>query len=156
MERSIGYPKRQLSFWFGDEAAQTALLADAIALREAIYRIFGALAHGQELRNRDVSAFCAALAAAPPRNHLQRLSKGFAWQIAPSEATAASLLTPVLWSAGDLLVKGEHARIRQCANEKCLWLFLDESKNATRRWCDMNSCGNRAKAQRHYQRRKRR
>jgi predicted RNA-binding Zn ribbon-like protein len=40
--------------------------------------------------------------------------------------------------------------VRRCANDKCLWLFIDRSKAGTRRWCDMAACGNRAKAQRHY------
>jgi predicted RNA-binding Zn ribbon-like protein len=45
--------------------------------------------------------------------------------------------------------------VRECANDKCLWLFLDDSKNGTRRWCSMSACGNRAKAHRHYARLKR-
>jgi predicted RNA-binding Zn ribbon-like protein len=60
------------------------------------------------------------------------------------------MLAPVLWSAGDLLVGTRHARLRHCANERCLWLFVDESKGGTRRWCSMSACGNRAKAHRHY------
>jgi predicted RNA-binding Zn ribbon-like protein len=46
------------------------------------------------------------------------------------------------------------ARVRHCANERCLWLFLDDSKSGTRRWCSMSACGNRAKAHRHYARQK--
>jgi predicted RNA-binding Zn ribbon-like protein len=46
-------------------------------------------------------------------------------------------------------------RVRLCANAQCLWLFLDQSKGGTRRWCDMAACGNRAKARRHYQRMRR-
>ncbi len=71
----------------------------------------------------------------------------------PSDRTApaaADLLAPVLWSAADLLAGAHKTRIRECANAECLWLFLDESKGGTRRWCDMASCGNRAKARRHY------
>jgi predicted RNA-binding Zn ribbon-like protein len=56
----------------------------------------------------------------------------------------------VLWSAGDLLAGARRARLRQCANPQCRWLFLDDSKAGTRRWCSMASCGNRAKAHRHY------
>ncbi|WP_443691321.1 CGNR zinc finger domain-containing protein [Pseudomonas sp.] len=41
------------------------------------------------------------------------------------------------------------AKIKQC--EGCTWLFIDTSKNHRRRWCSMATCGNRAKAQRHYQ-----
>jgi predicted RNA-binding Zn ribbon-like protein len=40
--------------------------------------------------------------------------------------------------------------VRRCASDACLWLFIDESKAGTRRWCDMSSCGNRAKSRRHY------
>jgi predicted RNA-binding Zn ribbon-like protein len=58
-------------------------------------------------------------------------------------------LAPVIWSAADLLTRADH-RVRRCANEACLWLFIDESKAGTRRWCDMSSCGNRAKSRRHY------
>ena len=68
--------------------------------------------------------------------------------------TDAALLAPALWSAGDLLTGPQLARVRECANDKCLWLFLDESKNGTRRWCSMSACGNRAKAHRHYLRSK--
>ena len=46
------------------------------------------------------------------------------------------------------------ARVRRCANDKCRWVFLDDSKSANRRWCSMSACGNRAKAHRHYARRR--
>ena len=60
----------------------------------------------------------------------------------------------MLWSAADLLTRLDRLRVRRCANDECLWLFIDHSKGGTRRWCDMTSCGNRAKARRHYLRRK--
>jgi len=44
------------------------------------------------------------------------------------------------------------ARVRECGGTACNWLFLDESRNRSRRWCSMESCGNRAKARRHYHR----
>ena len=71
-----------------------------------------------------------------------------------SRRTAVGLLSPVLWSAADILVSADLKRLRQCANKRCLWLFFDDSKNRTRRWCSMQACGNRAKAQRHYLRQK--
>jgi predicted RNA-binding Zn ribbon-like protein len=45
------------------------------------------------------------------------------------------------------------SRLRQCADDGCGWLFLDRSKNGSRRWCSSADCGNRARARRHYQRR---
>jgi predicted RNA-binding Zn ribbon-like protein len=44
---------------------------------------------------------------------------------------------------------GEADRLRVCANDGCRWVFFDSSRTARRRWCDMSSCGNRAKAARH-------
>jgi predicted RNA-binding Zn ribbon-like protein len=51
-------------------------------------------------------------------------------------------------SASDLLTSDAVHRVRACANPECRWLFLDTSKNHTRRWCDMKLCGNRMKARR--------
>jgi predicted RNA-binding Zn ribbon-like protein len=44
--------------------------------------------------------------------------------------------------------------VKECGTENCNWLFLDTSKNRSRRWCDMKECGNREKARRHYHRKK--
>ncbi|WP_282607749.1 CGNR zinc finger domain-containing protein [Pelagibius sp. Alg239-R121] len=57
-----------------------------------------------------------------------------------------------LSAVGVLTAQQELARIKICPSADCGWLFLDESKNRRRRWCSMETCGNRAKARRHYQR----
>ncbi|HZA66177.1 MAG TPA: CGNR zinc finger domain-containing protein, partial [Geminicoccaceae bacterium] len=128
------------------------VFSEALALREVVYRAFSALACGDPVSDRDRAALNAALADAPARNRLARAGAGYAWRIEPARITAPALLAPVVWSAGDLIAGGRLERVRLCANEQCLWLFLDESKAGTRRWCNMASCGNRAKARRHYQR----
>ena len=62
-------------------------------------------------------------------------------------------LLPIIRSAAGLLVMGELDRVRECADDRgCGYLFYDTTRNRSRRWCDMNSCGNRAKARRHYAR----
>jgi predicted RNA-binding Zn ribbon-like protein len=127
---------------------------DAIAMRETIYRLFSATAAGQAVADADFAALKKALAAAPQRTELARANGRYGWRIGNPKLAAPDLLAPVLWSAGDLMLTAGQHRIRQCANEKCLWLFVDNSKTGTRRWCDMGSCGNRAKAQRHYHRQK--
>ena len=137
--------------WAGVHPGEAAsLFAAAIALRETVFRVFAAVAGGERPADRDFAALSEAIAAAPPRTRLARTAGGYAWQIAAPAPAAPQLLAPVLWSAADLLLDADRRRIRQCANEKCLWLFVDASKSGTRRWCDMTSCGNRAKAQRHY------
>ena len=131
----------------------TAALREAIEIREAIYRLLHAAASGSPPPADDLRRFNRALLEAAPRESLERANGGFGWRIEVTP-TAAGMLTPALWSAADVLAGPERARLRECANERCLWLFLDDSKNGTRRWCSMQSCGNRAKAHRHYLRRK--
>ena len=127
-----------------------ALFADAVALREAIYRMFSALAASEPVGERELALLNRALAEAPDRETLARAKGGYAWEVKKIDAPAAGLLAPVLWSAADLLTRADRRRVRRCANDACLWLFVDESKAGTRRWCDMSSCGNRAKSRRHY------
>lgn len=65
-------------------------------------------------------------------------------------------LWPISRSAADLLTSDSDLhKVRQCGGSDCNWLFLDTSKNRTRQWCSMQSCGNREKARRHYQRQRR-
>ena len=61
----------------------------------------------------------------------------------------AGLLIPIVESAADALILGELVRVRRCADPRCGRVFQDETKNGRRRWCDMATCGNRAKAARH-------
>jgi hypothetical protein len=102
----------------------------------------------------DFQALNRALAEAPPRRRLVSRDDGYAWATEAGARSAPVLLAPVLWSAADLLARADRLPVRRCANDACLWLFVDRSKGGTRRWCDMAACGNRAKAQRHYRRSK--
>jgi predicted RNA-binding Zn ribbon-like protein len=52
------------------------------------------------------------------------------------------------------LGEGKIERLRICANPRCTWVFFDASRTGHRKWCDMTTCGNRAKAARHRARRK--
>lgn len=61
----------------------------------------------------------------------------------------AGLVIPVVESAADALILGELSRVRRCADQRCQRVFFDNTKNGRRRWCDMATCGNRAKAARH-------
>ncbi|MGO9452700.1 MAG: CGNR zinc finger domain-containing protein [Candidatus Binataceae bacterium] len=131
-------------------AEAAAIFTDAVTLREAIYRIFFRTAESKAPDARDVAEVNAALERAPVRRVLAHAGKGFGWRLDRDGRSAAALLAPVLWSAGDLLVGPDAVRMRHCSNDKCLWLFLDDSKNGSRRWCSMQACGNRAKAHRHY------
>jgi len=130
-------------------------LTEAVALRETMFRIFAASARGGPVAGPDIIVLNRALAEAPRRDTVAVDGAMRRWDISFSERLSVStLLAPVLWSAGDLLLGRRATRVRQCANPECGWLFLDDSKSGNRRWCSMSSCGNRAKAHRHYTRHK--
>ena len=141
--------------WHRSPAEAATTFADAIAIREAIFCIFAAIAAGGAPPSADLATLNAALAAAPERVRLRGTPQGCVWDAGDAEPAASLLLAPVLWSAGDLLSGPRLALVRQCANERCLWLFVDDSKSGNRRWCSMSACGNRAKAHRHYLRHRR-
>jgi predicted RNA-binding Zn ribbon-like protein len=73
----------------------------------------------------------------------------FARSFVPVGDAFAGLMIPIVESAADALILGELARVRRCADPRCARVFYDGTKNAARRWCDMATCGNRAKAARH-------
>ncbi|HEX5042920.1 MAG TPA: ABATE domain-containing protein [Candidatus Polarisedimenticolaceae bacterium] len=136
-------------------AAAARVLARGIALRNAIFRIFSAVAGERKVDSEDLALLDRAAADAAAHARLVPREGGFRWEV---EATALRELEGPLWpvvrSATDLLTSSEVGTVRECALETCSWLFLDHSKNQKRRWCDMKICGNRSKARRHYARTK--
>jgi predicted RNA-binding Zn ribbon-like protein len=130
------------------------VLERAIALREAIYRIFSAVSEQVAPRAADIAILNDALSSAMARARLVRIEQGFAWNWAREEGGLDQMLWPITRSAADLLTSDELDLVRECANNTCGWLFVDTSKNHSRRWCSMSDCGNRAKARRHYARMK--
>src|SRR5262245_49804766 len=128
--------------------AAAAALAEALALRETLAGLFGA----GESRAAHIERLNAWLARAPERRRLSASDGTVGWSQQSGGDAFLALLWPVVWSAADLLVTGQSARVRACADRRCAWLFLDTSRNRHRRWCSMEGCGNRAKARRHYKR----
>lgn len=130
-----------------------AVLAQAIELREAIYHIFVALAASATPDARDIACLNLALAEALPYLQVQPSSQGYVWGWATGMDTVAALLRPIALSAAHLLTSAQVDRVKQCEDDRgCGFLFIDTSKNRSRRWCSMESCGNRAKVQRHRRR----
>jgi predicted RNA-binding Zn ribbon-like protein len=125
-------------------------LTEARALREDI----AALAAGGPPRPALVARLNAWLARAPDRRRLSASAEGLGWAAARSGEDFRAPLWPVIWSTADLLISGNAARVRACGDKRCSWLFLDTSRSRPRRWCSMDTCGNRAKARRHYRRKR--
>lgn len=134
-----------------DEAA--AALAGARRLRHAIYRLAVVALAGRPAPKPDTEALDSALAVAFARLRVVPGEVGLAWRWLGSAEELSSPLWPVALSAARLFSSGDRLdRLRECGGERCQWLFLDTSRNGSRRWCSMAACGNRAKAKRHYRR----
>lgn len=119
-----------------------------IALRESIWAVFSALASGEAPHDADLALIGDAAAAGAARSRLVYDRDGFGWSFASDGEELERPLWEIARSAADLLTSGERDRVKECASETCEWVFLDRSKNRSRRWCDMSDCGNRAKARR--------
>jgi predicted RNA-binding Zn ribbon-like protein len=123
----------------------------ALDVRATLDAIFRAVAEGQKPRPRDLTKLRNGYLAVLAHARLVGDSGGLHWEL-PAGAGVDALLLPVLASALELL---QHpTRIRQCGGENCGWLFVDTTKNASRKWCSMDPCGNRDKMRR-YRARKR-
>lgn len=152
----LSLPQRDRLLWRAAEDGPGAAeaLTRAVALREAISRLFAGLAHGREIDNGDLATINAVLAEGMARAALVRDSDGFAFRGPVDEDALALPLWMLAESAAHLLISGEWQRVRECPGHDCGWLFLDQTKNGNRRWCDSADCGNRARVRAHYQRRR--
>jgi predicted RNA-binding Zn ribbon-like protein len=121
------------------------------ALREAVYRVFRAGIEGQGAADEDVAVLTEAAAEGASHRRLVSGPQGYVFEW-PESDRLDQILWPVAMSAAELLVSEDRLRVKECATENCNWLFVDMSRNRSRRWCDMKDCGNRAKARRHYHR----
>jgi predicted RNA-binding Zn ribbon-like protein len=139
-----------------DPAAVEGAMQAAGELRDALYRLFAGCAAGGEAATAaaDLRVLNRALADALPHLQVGRRPDGFEWEWRDGEGSLLAPLRPIARSAAELLTAGELVRVRECGGASCSWLFLDTSRNRSRRWCSMESCGNRAKARRHYHRRR--
>lgn len=127
----------------------------AIALRETLYRIFSAIAQEHSVPEIELTNLNVALAQTLGNLRIASTDEGFIWTWADSSNKLNSVLWQVIHSAGELLTAKALNRLRECAADDCSFLFVDMSRNRSRCWCDMEDCGNRSKAKRHYERRKR-
>jgi predicted RNA-binding Zn ribbon-like protein len=131
----------------------TAACARAIALRDALYRIFEGLGDGKAPATDDLEVLNGALGECAVRRRLRQTGQGLCWTWAEApEADLDWMLWPIAYSAAELLTSSSADRVKACPGDGCGWIFLDQSRNRSRRWCDMQSCGNREKARRHYHR----
>jgi predicted RNA-binding Zn ribbon-like protein len=129
-------------------AAAKSVLHRAIALREALHRVFKATVMKSVPRSIDLEIVNDELLKARKNERLIRTAKGFRWEWTGDETALDRMLWSIAQSAAEFLSTGDLSRLRECGGEECGWLFEDTSRNRTRQWCHMQDCGNLAKVRR--------
>jgi predicted RNA-binding Zn ribbon-like protein len=133
--------------------ATTRAMEAARGLREAIYRAFSAALDHRHAGTEDLALIRDIMIEGWKHKRLVPIGRRYLWLMKLEEGIKLeSVLWPIAHSATDLLTSDRLKRVRMCEAKTCAWLFVDESRNHSRRWCDMKVCGNREKARRHYQR----
>jgi predicted RNA-binding Zn ribbon-like protein len=120
-----------------------AFFAEAINLREILYEMFLCIARDKRIPQKKLDDFNNLVSLYFP--HLKIIQSdvyGEEWNY--PTGSLYLITAPILKDAYDLLLQGKQNRIRECPN--CGWLFYDSSKNSSRRWCSMESCGSNVKA----------
>lgn len=130
-------------------------LTQAIRLREALHRALLAIAKRHDPRPGDLREIEIAYQRAVAHAGLTPGGTKFTWEWRTAAPQLEQVLWPVAFSAVELLTAGELRRVKVCANPHgCGWLFYDNSKNASRRWCSMEGCGSQVKMRRQYAKRR--
>jgi predicted RNA-binding Zn ribbon-like protein len=133
-----------------DRRAEARIVARAVKLREAIHAIAAAFAAGAPPPQPAISILGRTYRRALAEAELVTGGDGLAWRWSAAEAW--QVLGPIAHSAIVLFGAAGRERIKQCPGRDCGWVFLDRTKNGSRRWCEMKVCGNRAKLRRYHHR----
>jgi predicted RNA-binding Zn ribbon-like protein len=128
-----------------DQANQ--IYKSSIQLREAIYEFIVSMIDREDVPPVNMPLINQWLSKAFSNLELTQLENRFVLDWKTENFGLESVLWPIIRSFVDLITSDDRKRIKQCSN--CGWVFVDNSKNKSRRWCSMEICGNRVKAQRH-------
>jgi len=120
----------------------------AVQWRQAFHGVLSASIRRKRPPEAALAILNEAIAAAAAHRRLDFAPSGFAWTWDGDSDFLEQLLWPIVGAAAELLTSTRLRFVRECAAVGCGRLFLDSTKNHSRRWCDMKRCGNRAKVRR--------
>jgi predicted RNA-binding Zn ribbon-like protein len=132
------------------------VLESAIETREAMASAFQAVARGHAVPPAPLARIESACREAWAARVLEPSGGAAGWTWRQGPPVPERPFWAAALDAERLLTAGETRRVRECGDSQCAWLFLDISRNRSRRWCSMEGCGNRNKARRYQQRAARR
>jgi predicted RNA-binding Zn ribbon-like protein len=123
-------------------------------LRDILRRMVGRIRRGSVVSNRDLRAFNRVLDGFSTTGRLTQGDSGWSLATVPGAGGIAQVLGVVAASFAATLTEGEPERIKVCDNPDCGWVIYDESRNRSRRWCDVTECGNLIKVRQHRKRKR--
>jgi predicted RNA-binding Zn ribbon-like protein len=127
------------------------VLSGARALRETLHALFSAVQQGKAPGGTVLADLADYLGAGYAQARLVFQDGALQW--APGPVARLGDVTHELARAAARLVESTTlSRVRACAADDCKWWFVDDTKNHSRRWCEMKTCGNRAKLRRYRER----
>jgi predicted RNA-binding Zn ribbon-like protein len=124
------------------------------ALRSWLRNLVEKLVQGVPLIDEDMDLINSFLQQVPVRRKLVAENGRYRWILTPDKKDWRWVEAEIIASFAGMLTEHDPSRIRICENQQCLWVFYDESKNRSRRWCDNRTCGNRMNVRKHRQRRR--
>jgi predicted RNA-binding Zn ribbon-like protein len=125
-----------------------AVLSRARRLRGAIHAIAWNFERERPQRESDLLALGEEVRIARDRQRLQPADGRLEWRLSEEAAALDAPLWPVALSAESYFTSADLSRLHSCPGEDCGWHFEDQTRNRSRRWCDMGDCGNVAKVRR--------
>lgn len=128
-----------------DPQSGAATFDEAIGLRALLWRVFDAAAHGRRVATNDLQALRDWTCRARAAQRIEQTESGFRECCREGARPLETILHTAALSAERLLMEGPLDRLHACGGADCEWMFLDLSKNGSRRWCSMATCGNSAK-----------
>lgn len=134
-------------------SASLTALTRARLLRRALHRLLKGVIEGWPADPADLAALDRELEGARANERLAVRGSVFHWEWRTPPDPEDRVLWTVARRAADLLTSDQLGRVGECGGVECGWLFLDTSRNQSRRWCEMADCGNLAKVRR-FRRRK--
>lgn len=145
-------PKSAAHFKSAPDAEKGEVFAEALELRGNLHRIFVAMTAGEAVPQEALDHLNDLMRRTVPWRRLAADEASGCTTVCSrwtfSDAPAIAAVGPLAWMAANLLVEGRLEHLKECPGESCGWLFLDVSKNHSRTWCSMKTCGNSAKVKR--------
>ncbi len=118
-------------------------------LRELIGRMTGAITAGEPMRADQIDALNQIMSKGPVVYRIAAHEDGYKMSSVPLSNGTDQLMASIAASFAEWIGKGDHSRVRICENTDCLWVFYDDTKNRSKRYCDDRMCGNLLKVRRY-------